>query len=101
MLISIEKRYATEITEFFCEEYSRMYKSNRHLVCSMVEKQLRARLIDTGLITEYMVNVHEFDKSEIRDININEILDEEVCVKDYISISLGFKDSTIITIKTK
>ena len=98
-LIDIEKRYATELVEFFCKEYQKMYK-NRLVLIGFIEKQIQSRLVDTGLIRNYLVRIDELNKSELRDLTIKEVLGEEISIEEHINVSLEFRDRTKIHIKT-
>ena len=47
-LIDIEKRYATELVEFFCKEYQKMYK-NRLVLIGFIEKQIQSIRVNSGV----------------------------------------------------
>lgn len=98
MLIDIQKRYSIELTEFFCKEYSKMYK-NRLVVIGLIEKQIQSRLLETGLIRNYSVRIDELDKSELRDLIIKEVLGEEISINEHINVCLEFTDRTMTHIK--
>lgn len=98
-LIDIEKKYAIELVEFFCKEYQKMYK-NRLVLIGFIEKQIQNRLLDTGLINNYLVRIDEFDKSELRDLTIKEVLGEEISIEEHINVFLEFRDRSKSHIKT-
>jgi hypothetical protein len=107
-LIDIEKRYATELVEFFCKGYQEMYEGtsisvsgkNRLVLIGFIEKQIQSRLVNTGLVRNYLVRIDELNKSELRDLTIKEVLGEEISIKDHINVLLEFRDSTKSHIKT-
>ena len=93
-LIDIQKRYATELSEFFCKEYPKMYK-NRLVVIGLIEKQIQTRLLETGLIRNYLVRIDELDKSELRDLTIKEVLGEDISIEEHINVCLEFIDGSM------
>ncbi len=78
-LAEIERGYIKDIVEFFCRKsleffIGRKSDSFSHEVKSWIESKIRKRLLETGLITDYMIVVSFYDIAKNRDYRIDQLL---------------------------
>ena len=78
-LAEIERGYIKDIVEFFCRKsleffIGRKSDSFSQEVKSWIESKIRKRLLETGLITDYMIVVSFYDIVKTRDMKINQLL---------------------------
>lgn len=95
-LVEIERDYIKDIIEFFCRkslEFFIVRKSDSfsHEVKSWIESKIRKRLLETGLITDYMIVVSFYDIVKTRDMKINQLLGtSSVKPKNTIKVSVRY-----------
>jgi hypothetical protein len=78
-LVEIERTYIKDIVEFFCIKSMEIFirkksDSFSYEVKSWIESKIRKRLLETGLITDYMIVVNFYDIVETRDMKIEQLL---------------------------
>lgn len=95
-LAEIERGYIKDILEFFCRkslEFFIVRKSDSFSqeVKSWIESKIRKRLLETGLITDYMIVVSFYDIVKTRDMKINQLLGtSSVKPKNTIEVSVRY-----------
>jgi hypothetical protein len=77
-LQDINDTYIKDIFLFFAEEYSKMSK-NPNKVKELIEHQIESRLYNNNLIHNWRIIMgKELSKSEWRDIQLEQLLNDEV-----------------------
>lgn len=95
-LAEIERGYIKDIVEFFCRKsleffIGRKSDSFSQEVKSWIESKIRKRLLETGLITDYMIVVSFYDIVKTRDMKINQLLGtSSVKPKNTIEVSVRY-----------
>ena len=95
-LAEIERAYIKDIVEFFCRKsleffIGRKSDSFSHEVKSWIESKIRKRLLETGLITDYMIVVNFYDITQTRDMKIGQLLGtSSVKPKNTIEVSVRY-----------
>lgn len=95
-LAEIERGYIKDILEFFCRKsleffIGRKSDSFSQEVKSWIESKIRKRLLETGLITDYMIVVSFYDIVKTRDMKINQLLGtSSVKPKNTIEVSVRY-----------
>jgi hypothetical protein len=96
-LAEIERTYIKDIVEFFCRKSLEFFiilpRSNSfsHEVKSWIESKIKKRLLETGLITDYMIVVNFYDIVETRDMKIGQLLGtSSVKPKNTIEVSVRY-----------
>lgn len=83
-LAEIERTYIKDIVEFFCikslELFNKKSDSFSHEVKSWIESRIRKRLLEKGLITDYMIVVNFYDVLETRDYKIDNLLGKSTII---------------------
>jgi hypothetical protein len=93
-LVEIEREYSTEVIKFFTREYSTVArKRDREEIIRLISKQIVNRLLNTGLVSDYKVEVILFLKDERRDIVIDNILeDKDADITSRVTVYIKYRD---------
>lgn len=95
-LAEIERTYIKDIVEFFCNQSLKIFIGRKsdsfsHEVKSWIESKIRKRLLETGLITDYMIFVSFYDIAKTRDMKIGQLLGtSSVKPKNNIEVSVRY-----------
>jgi hypothetical protein len=95
-LVEIERTYIKDIVEFFCIKSMEIFirrksDSFSYEVKSWIESKIRKRLLETGLITDYMIVVEFYDIVKTRDMKIGQLLGTSlVKPKNTIEVSVRY-----------
>ena len=95
-IVEIERTYIKDIVEFFCIKSMEIFirrksDSFSYEVKSWIESKIRKRLLETGLITDYMIVVSFYDIAKTRDMKIGQLLGtSSVKPKNTIEVSVRY-----------
>jgi hypothetical protein len=95
-LVEIERTYIRDIVEFFCRKsleffIGRKSDSFSYEVKNWIESKIRERLLETGIITDYMIVVNFYDIVKTRDMKIGQLLGTSfVKPKNTIEVSVRY-----------
>ena len=98
-LQDINDTYIKDIFLFFAEEYSKMSK-NPNKVKELIEHQIESRLYNNNLIHNWRIIMgKELSKSEWRDIQLEQLLNDEVVEEEPIIINFYYQQNKATEIK--
>jgi hypothetical protein len=98
-LQDINDTYIKDIFLFFSEEYSKMYK-NPNKVKELIEHQIESRLYNNNLIHNWRIIMgKDYNKSEWRDIQLEQLLNNEVKEEEPIIINFYYQQNKASEIK--
>ncbi len=98
-LQDINDTYIKDIFLFFAEEYSKMSK-NPNKVKELIEHQIESRLYNNNLIHNWRIIMgKELSKSEWRDIQLEQLLNDEVGEEEPIIINFYYQQNKATEIK--
>ncbi len=97
-LQDINDTYIKDIFLFFAEEYSKMSK-NPNKIKELIEHQIESRLYNNNLIHNWRIIMgKELSKSEWRDIQLEQLLNDEV-VEEPTIINFYYQQNKVSEIK--
>ncbi len=98
-LQDINDTYIKDIFLFFAEEYSKMSK-NPNKIKELIEHQIESRLYNNNLIHNWRIIMgKELSKSEWRDIQLEQLLNDEVGEEEPIIINFYYQQNKVSEIK--
>ena len=98
-LAEIERTYIKDIVEFFCiksfEVFGKNFlksQINSHDIISWIEKHIRKRLLEPGMISDYRIIINsENDIVKVRDYRIDQLLgNDSIKPKNNIEVSVRY-----------
>lgn len=92
-LSEIELDYVRNIIEFFCKQYARQIKFNKHSeykqseLKELISKQIENRLVSSNILKDYKIQINVYPKDEKRNCQIDNVLeDKSVVLEDNITV---------------
>jgi hypothetical protein len=98
-LAEIERTYIKDIVEFFCIKSMEIFQEDQigqsdsfsYEVKTWIESKIRKRLLETGIITDYMIVVNFYDIVKTRDMKIEQLLGtSSIKPKNTIEVSVRY-----------
>jgi len=101
----IEKEYCVGVVKFFCKQYGSQFKQKSmdpkertSSIQTLISRQIDSRLCATNIIKNFRVIVTILPEDDRRDLKIDNVFEgKEENTKDMISVSIQFRDFTMVS----